>query len=972
MLNLSFTIMINSYLHNLNHKLLIIAALLMVLFSISNTSKSTGQPALVDKPDYSQHPERHQKKQQSTEKTPHLDFSITGNTMEVSLLIRGNDGEEIVSAGISGSTECKGDVIFKASVQAPNSGDVKIEYPAGNTLSSFPGSLPIKVIYKNIPEGNYTLTIEANNPNGFPVEEDQLTLSTFVVTYWTGAVSTSWFNGSNWSTGLVPTQNDDVIIPSGTPYQPVIADGQYPYSRSLYIQSGATLTQYGQSIFSVYGDFNSDQGTFTQVSQAFIYFRGNTNNSWDDDNEDDTYQYVIIEKGTSNYLAMWQDMTVEQYFLIKEGNFQIDATWELTVTGSSSSAFRVESGGKLTLTDESINIVNGDCTFQDGSQANVGGGTINCGGDFTIDNNTSYNIQFNGGELIMNGSGTQSIEMEDAGSYIFNIITDKPSGTCILNSAALQVNNDFTINNGTFDANDNDIYLWDDWTNNVGPDGFIEGTGRVSFYGPGSNTQHIYSNEQFNILENHTYSAINIDGDLTVECNSYDWTTGGLNIFQGTFIAYDLTDNGIYGDYTVTSGGEIYLSQISSQTVSLRGNNISITDNSLFKITSASTTYGSGWCINGPLNLEINTGGVFDFDCLGITIQDYYALTTSISDGTIKTTGRFNCHTNEFNPTGGTFEFYDAGSSSTKHIDMFAGSSFHNLLINKSDAYNEVELSSDIVVTNDLTIANGVLNSNGFDIYVGDDWTNMVGLDGFIESTGRVVFNNPGSLIPHIYSNEKFNILENNTGSYLNMDTVTVECDQYDWTSGGISVDFGTFTAYDLLDNGIYGNLTAKNGGEIYLNQDNFQYVYLYSQTINIFTNSLIKVTGGYNMSYWCHSNPLNLHIYPGGVFDFLGPGIQLSDNQALSTLFFPTSSIRTSGWFYCFRDDFNPTDGAIELYEGGNSVIFLDSESSFHDLLINKTTSAYLTSDIAISNNLTITSGVLNSSSNWGILIFM
>ena len=56
---------------------------------------------------------------------------------------------------------------------------------------------------------------------------------------WIGTVSTNWQTAANWCTGLVPTATTDVIIPSGTSFQPVLTfDGS---AKNLNLQTGATL-----------------------------------------------------------------------------------------------------------------------------------------------------------------------------------------------------------------------------------------------------------------------------------------------------------------------------------------------------------------------------------------------------------------------------------------------------------------------------------------------------------------------------------------------------------------------------------------------------------------------------------------------------------------------------------------------------------------------------------------------------------
>jgi hypothetical protein len=58
---------------------------------------------------------------------------------------------------------------------------------------------------------------------------------------WIGTISTDWTNTGNWSTGKVPTSNDDVLIPSGTSFSPVINDGILGFCKSIQFNSGASI-----------------------------------------------------------------------------------------------------------------------------------------------------------------------------------------------------------------------------------------------------------------------------------------------------------------------------------------------------------------------------------------------------------------------------------------------------------------------------------------------------------------------------------------------------------------------------------------------------------------------------------------------------------------------------------------------------------------------------------------------------------
>jgi hypothetical protein len=59
---------------------------------------------------------------------------------------------------------------------------------------------------------------------------------------WTGITSNDWANGSNWSTGIAPTLLDSIVIPSNTPFSPVIKSGIIGLCKSIKVNSGAIVT----------------------------------------------------------------------------------------------------------------------------------------------------------------------------------------------------------------------------------------------------------------------------------------------------------------------------------------------------------------------------------------------------------------------------------------------------------------------------------------------------------------------------------------------------------------------------------------------------------------------------------------------------------------------------------------------------------------------------------------------------------
>ena len=99
-----------------------------------------------------------------------------------------------------------------------------------------------------------------------PVSTGGLFIGTCLPGKWLG-LTADWNTGTNWCSGTVPTINTDVIIPSGTPNNPVI--GAAAVCRSLNINLGATLSITGSNTLSIKGDW-INSGTFTPSGTVIL------------------------------------------------------------------------------------------------------------------------------------------------------------------------------------------------------------------------------------------------------------------------------------------------------------------------------------------------------------------------------------------------------------------------------------------------------------------------------------------------------------------------------------------------------------------------------------------------------------------------------------------------------------------------------------------------------------------------------
>ncbi|MFU8844464.1 MAG: GEVED domain-containing protein, partial [Bacteroidales bacterium] len=259
---------------------------------------------------------------------------------------------------------------------------------------------------------------------------------------WLGVTSTDWHTGNNWSLGVPPTSTINATIPSGTPYSPVIQSGN-AYCNNLIVNSGATLVQNSTSYFYVYGHFDPAFGQFTMNgATSYLYFSGTTNNYWYNDLGNDIYTQVRVAKSSpTSQTYMYSDMTCSGNFRIDGGILEMASNRTLTINNTTTSAFQVMSTGTLNLATGKTLTVAGGIIFQDGSQANITGGTINCGSNFRVNSNTSYNIALTGATLNLNGSVAQYIQDLDGGNLQLHHLTiNKSAGTVYIANANLNIN----------------------------------------------------------------------------------------------------------------------------------------------------------------------------------------------------------------------------------------------------------------------------------------------------------------------------------------------------------------------------------------------------------------------------------------------------------------------------------------------------------------------------------------------------
>ena len=809
---------------------------------------------------------------------------------------------------------------------------------------------------------------------------------------WTGATSTVWNTATNWSPSGVPTAASNVTIPSAPANQPLINGTTTPVCNMLTVNSGATLTispttyNNAQLVVTATSTFYGTLSIGGVIGKTGKLITGNI--VWNSTSSISPFYGSRIEvsgnwtfaSGSSivmglcsvSFTGMGNSVIYSNSSNSKFGSINLGKSAVASMNiGSTSTALTIT--GSLTV--ESDNTFN--CAY---NIPIVVGGNINCDGLLNFTNGTLK---------LEKTSGIQSLQLSSLGNVVASLTINCGGTVTIENSLTILGN--LTIQSGTLDPWNNTLKVSGNWDNQLDPDHFTEGTGKVLFQviinknEKGLYDQIISHSENFNILEiNNIYGDVVInDASTVVTCNQYDWTGGGIKVEAGTFTALDLADSGIFGNYNLHAGGNINLTN-DDGFVDLNGANITITGG-YFKIYGG--TSDSYWPYGNNASLTMS-GGELDFVETGIRITVTTAtFTANITGGTIKTSGNFSNYRPDFVPTGGNINLY--GPSDTE-VYGSTGTSLYNLQIEKDlvkdgeiptrsiqkinretgelitdegSKGQSVNLMSALTI-NHFLILDGTFNTNNYTMDIKGN-CNFDGGTFNPGTTGRVIFNG-GNYHQYFYGDANLNILEVNkpSGGAVRISGTTVSCNSYDWTAGSIDVlNEGTFTALDLADDGIRGGYYINTGCTINLYQDNAQYVDL-GGNITFTGGGTFNVYGGSgSVNQWPTYANASLTMN-GGVLDFKDQSITINNLSGFAlTSNITGGTIRTPGTFFNSRSDFNPTGGTIEMYGASNSTC-QTAEGSLYNLTINKgiTNTATLASDIIIRGNLTVNSGTFSS----------
>lgn len=784
----------------------------------------------------------------------------------------------------------------------------------------------------------YTITVTAHNRVTY--------VGTIYAGYvWDGSSSTVWSTGSNWNTGSAPTSSKDVLIPNGCPRYPSTSAAA-GYARNLTVESSASFTVDAYDLIvssdaTIWGQLNMNQATDFEVLGNIMWKNSSTASITSTTSEIYCKGNMVFEPGSDvqfdmGYLEFWGD-AIACFITNKSPNTEL---------------YNLRSD----MDDGKALVISGDSTYDlviNGSVWNYEGSNFYCwytgnvyvNGLYFRDYNstTTYGIKMDFPTVIMDGA-TQYIDFRGPNCYLNNL-TISSTGAVFLQTD-LTLNNDLVIESGIFDPGGWGITIGGNWANLVGPVAFNEGTSTVTFNGD----THQYCNysENFYNLAVDCVAALRVNNaSAVVTCAHYDWISGAIDVLTGTFTALDLVDNGLYGAYYVNPGATINLTNTDGY-VDLNGDLIFSSGGTINVYGGTTDSY---WPYVQDASITMN-GGTLDFKDQGIRITANHDLNANITGGTIRTADNFLVYRPNFNPTGGLVEMV-GDTDGSLYLDAL--SNLYSVKINKSSARgegtevlyetdregrtreitrtNSVSATSNLDINGYMMISAGSFNAENDTLYVRGSWYNYDDA-AFNEGTGMVVFD--GNANTTVYADEVFNAIELNKSlatANLNLATsYSLTCNSYDWTQGRLNVTGGDFTALDLVDSAVMGEIILT-GGTINLHQDASQYIDMRG-TWNI-SGGEMHLWGGNGYSYWPWGTNGELNM-SSGLIHRHDSGINIPSTYAL-TENVTGGTIRTDSGFLCYRSDFTPSGGTLELLGSADGYLN-NATGTLHHVVIDKT----------------------------------
>ena len=388
----------------------------------------------------------------------------------------------------------------------------------------------------------------------------------------------------------------------------------------------------------------------------------------------------------------------------------------------------------LTLTGSGVLTASGNVSILATNILNfTGAGTFNVKGAFSY---TGAASSPSAGTMAF--TGTAGTNLITPGSFTFYNLTVNGTGAVYNLGAAVTVNNDVTISNGTLDVSGANYGITCNGNWNVSGGIFSAQAGTVTLSKSGTSTQTITNGAFFNLILNNTTAATTAVKSMASACTIAGTLTignGGAGISQMNAGSYDLYVSGNWTNNCIggyVSTGITGLNGITG-TQTIAGSQSS-TFNTLVLSGAAAKTFSVSQQVNGDLQLT-STSGTVTLAAAAIITDGGAANTLTISGATtFIVLGAFPA----------VFETVSLSSTSTvryqangaQNIYSVASPGYGNLQLyaNTAGTATSKNVLGDIYIQTGITIGNGATDIN---VTLNMSNNNMV-LSGttFVQQTG--------------------------------------------------------------------------------------------------------------------------------------------------------------------------------------------------------------------------------------------
>ena len=358
---------------------------------------------------------------------------------------------------------------------------------------------------------------------------------------WQGTVSSDWNTAGNWSTGNVPLSTNDVRIPSGTPFAPVISSGSTAVAKDLTIDAGASLTYNGAANTSdlvLSGSF-INSGTFTHNS-GNLDVTGNWNNNGTYTSASATQVRLIAPSG---------NITVQT-----GGDAFCNLIFDSDLGGDGTAVFQTADAilvnCNFEVTDGTLQVTDPTHSVTLNNTSGTNSFAVKATGTFIHGNSSVY--------LQTSGTG---ITLEASGSNLYDLVSSG-SGTVTL-ASDINIENDITLGANT----DASSYALDIKGNFANTASFTSGTGSVSFTSSSGQTISSTGGITFNNLTFNNTSAslpqiilndpVTVTGTLTLTDGVINTTSTNLLHLNGGTLSGGSANSYVDGPMQITGTGNL-------------------------------------------------------------------------------------------------------------------------------------------------------------------------------------------------------------------------------------------------------------------------------------------------------------------------------------------------------------------------------------------------------------------------------